>query len=52
MNECRSWVYEPRQSKMGSFKEIVVKCKCTVINTKDADRMASSVDADQTEGAV
>ena len=27
MNECRSWVYEPRRSKIGSSKEIVGECK-------------------------
>ena len=26
-NACRSWVYEPRQSKIGSSKEIVGECK-------------------------
>ena len=27
MNECRSWVYEPRRSKIGSSKQIVGECK-------------------------
>ena len=27
VNECRSWVYEPRRSKIGSSKEIVGECK-------------------------
>ena len=27
MNECRSWVYEPRRSKIDSSKEIVGECK-------------------------
>ena len=27
MNECRLWVYEPRRSKIGSYKEIVGECK-------------------------
>ena len=27
MNECRSWVYEPRRSKIGSSKEIVEESK-------------------------
>ena len=27
VNECRSWVYEPRWSKIGSSKEIVGDCK-------------------------
>ena len=32
MNECRSWVYEPRRSKIGSSKEIVGECKYSAIN--------------------
>ena len=27
VNECRSWVYEPRRSKIGLSKEIVGECK-------------------------
>ena len=27
VNKCRSWVYEPRRSKIGSYKEIVGECK-------------------------
>ena len=27
VNECRSWVYEPRRPKIGSSKEIVGNCK-------------------------
>ena len=27
MIEGRSWVYEPRQSEIGSYKEIVGECK-------------------------
>ena len=33
MNECHSWVYEPRRSKKGSSKEIVGECKYIRINT-------------------
>ena len=29
MNECRSWVYEPRRSKIDSSKEIAGECKYT-----------------------
>ena len=31
MNEGRSWMYEPRRSKIGSFKKIVGKCKYMII---------------------
>ena len=31
MNECRSWVYESRRSKIGSSKEIVGECKYVYI---------------------
>ena len=34
MKECRSSVYEPRRSKIGSSKEIVGKCKYNMINEK------------------
>ena len=39
MNECRSWVYEPRQSKIGSCKEIVGECKYYKIKTEIVHRM-------------
>ena len=32
VNECRSWVYEPRRSKIGSSKEIVGECKYRIIS--------------------
>ena len=48
VNECRSLVYEPRWSKIGSSKEIVGECKYTLIRLKVVDKMASSVDPYQT----
>ena len=27
VNECHSWVYEPRESKIGTSKDIVGECK-------------------------
>ena len=30
-NECRSWVYKPRRSKIGSSKEIVGVCKYLIM---------------------
>ena len=38
VNECRSWMYEPRRSKIGSSKEIVGECKyfhiCSLTRSK------------------
>ena len=34
MNECRSWVHEPHQSKIGSSKEIVGECKYICMSVK------------------
>ena len=36
VNECGSWVYEPRRSKIGSPKEIVGECKYSYMKIRIA----------------
>ena len=32
VNECRSWMYKPHGSKIGSSKQIVEECKYLLMN--------------------